>query len=96
MKPLVSILIPTCNAESWIAYTLQFAVGQTWPRKKIIVVNVRFKDATVEATPCFAFKNIKVLSTHIRGQSREVARWDKAMFEHEARETSRQTLWVFQ
>jgi hypothetical protein len=96
VKPLVSILIPACNAESWIAYTFQFAVGQTWPRKKIIGVNVRFKDATVGATRRFAFKNIKVLSTHIRGQSREVARWDKAMFEHEAREMSRQTVRVFQ
>ena len=39
MKPLVSILIPAYNSEEWIADTLRSAIGQTWQRKEIIVVD---------------------------------------------------------
>ena len=46
MKPLVSILIPAYNAENWITYTLQSAVGQTWPHKEIIVVDDGSSDRT--------------------------------------------------
>ena len=48
MKPLVSILISAYNAEEWIGYTLQSAVAQTWPRKKIIVVDDGSTDGTAE------------------------------------------------
>lgn len=35
----VPILIPTYCAEEWIADTLRSAVGQSWRRKQIIVVD---------------------------------------------------------
>ena len=35
--PLVSVLIPAFNAERWIKLTLVSAVGQSYPRKEVIV-----------------------------------------------------------
>jgi glycosyltransferase involved in cell wall biosynthesis len=67
MKPLVSILIPAYNAEAWIADTLQSAVGQTWPRKEIIVVDDGSRDRTAEVARRFASKEVAVVSTENRG-----------------------------
>jgi glycosyltransferase involved in cell wall biosynthesis len=67
MKSLVSILIPAYNAENWIAYTLQSAVGQTWPRKEIIVVDDGSSDRTVEVARRFASKEVVVVSTKNQG-----------------------------
>ena len=63
MKPLVSILIPAYNAENLVAYTLQSAVGQTWPRKEFIVVDDGSTDRTAEVAKRFASKEVKVVST---------------------------------
>ena len=72
MKPLVSILIPAYNAENLITYTIQSAVGQTWPRKEIIVVDDGSKDGTAEVVRRFASKNVKVVSTENQGLSAAV------------------------
>jgi len=69
MKPLVSILIPAYNAEKTIAYTLQSAVGQTWPHKEIIVVDDGSTDRTAEIARRFASKGVVVVSTENRGLS---------------------------
>lgn len=69
MKPLVSILIPAYNAEHCVAYTLQSAVAQTWPRTEIIVVDDGSKDGTVEVARRFAAPNVKIVSTENQGQS---------------------------
>jgi glycosyltransferase involved in cell wall biosynthesis len=69
MKSLVSILIPAYNAENWIAYTLQSAVEQTWPRKEIIVVDDGSRDGTAEVARRFASRNVKVVSTDNQGLS---------------------------
>ena len=71
-KPLVSILIPAYNAEDWISYTLESAVGQTWPRKEIIVVNDGSTDGTEEVAKRFASRQLKVVSTENRGLSSAV------------------------
>src|SRR5207244_10035727 len=47
MKPLVSILIPAYNAETWIADTIKSAIGQSWPHKEIIVVDDGSTDQTL-------------------------------------------------
>jgi glycosyltransferase involved in cell wall biosynthesis len=39
MNPLVSILVPAYNAQNYLEDTLRSAVGQTWPRKEIIIVD---------------------------------------------------------
>ena len=67
MKPLVSILIPAHNAEQWIAETLQSAIGQTWSRKEIIVVDDGSRDQTVQAAARFASKQVQVVSTANQG-----------------------------
>lgn len=72
MKPLVSILIPAYNAENWLGYTLESAVGQTWPRKEIIVVDDGSRDRTAEVAKSFASKGVKVVSTENRGLSAAV------------------------
>lgn len=72
MKPLVSILIPAYNAERWIAYTLESAVGQTWPRKEIIVLDDGSTDGTAEVARRFASTELAVISTENQGQSAAV------------------------
>ena len=67
MKPLVSILITAYNAEDTIAYTLQSAIAQTWPRKEIIVVDDGSTDRTAEVAR--GFKDVRVVSTENYGLS---------------------------
>lgn len=72
MKPLVSILIPAYNSEEWIADTIQSAVGQTWPRKEVIVVDDGSNDRTAEVARQFASKEVVVVS--IKNQGAAAAR----------------------
>lgn len=69
MKPLVSILIPAYNAESWIADTLNSALHQTWPRKEIIVVDDGSTDRTLKIAEKFVKDGVKVLSQKNQGGS---------------------------
>jgi glycosyltransferase involved in cell wall biosynthesis len=72
MQPLVSILIPAYNAEDWVAESIQSAIGQTWPRKEIIVVDDGSTDRTAEVARRFESKEVKVVSTANRGLSAAV------------------------
>ncbi len=67
MPPLVSILIPAYNAEEWIADTLESAIGQTWPRKEIIVVDDGSTDRTVTIAKQFASKSVSILTQENQG-----------------------------
>src|SRR5882724_7245521 len=67
MKPLVSMIIPAYNAEEWIAATVQSAIGQSWPRKEIIVVDDGSRDRTAEVARRFASKEVVVVSTQNQG-----------------------------
>ncbi|MFY9986140.1 MAG: glycosyltransferase family A protein [Chthoniobacterales bacterium] len=67
MKPLVSILIPAYNAEGWIADTIRSAIGQTWPRKEIIVVDDGSRDQTFAVARQFASKEVVVVSQANQG-----------------------------
>lgn len=69
MEPLVSILIPAYNAESWISDTVQSAMAQTWLRKEIIVVDDGSKDRTANVARRFASKDISVVTVPNRGAS---------------------------
>jgi len=71
MKPLVSIIIPAYNHDTWIAESIQSALAQTWPNKEIIVVNDGSTDRTAEIAQSFVPK-IKVVSTENRGLSAAV------------------------
>jgi glycosyltransferase involved in cell wall biosynthesis len=59
LKPLVSILIPAFNAEPWIADTLRSAIGQSWDRKEIIVVDDGSTDKTVSIAREFECENVR-------------------------------------
>src|SRR5215831_7669413 len=67
MTPLVSILIPAFNAENWIADTIKSAIGQTWPRKEIIIVDDGSTDQTLSITQQFASKQLKVVTQQNQG-----------------------------
>jgi glycosyltransferase involved in cell wall biosynthesis len=59
VKPLVSILIPAFNAETWIANALRSALAQPWDRKDIIVVDDSSRKRTLAIAKQFGF-----LSSH--------------------------------
>jgi glycosyltransferase involved in cell wall biosynthesis len=69
MKPLVSILIPAFNAQSWIGETITSALGQTWPRKEIIVVDDGSRDRTLSIARQFASKEVSVITQTNGGAS---------------------------
>ena len=67
MRPLVSILIPAYNAERWIAETIRSALGQTWPRKEIIILNDGSTDRTLSVVQKFAPNAVSVVSQENQG-----------------------------
>lgn len=67
MKPLVSILIPAYNAESWVGKSIQSALRQTWSRKEIIVVDDGSRDGTLAAAKSFESKEVAVVSIENQG-----------------------------
>jgi glycosyltransferase involved in cell wall biosynthesis len=68
MQPLVSILIPAYNAGRWIGDTLRSALGQSWPRKEIIVVDDGSTDDTLAVARRFECAELRVV-----GKAREGA-----------------------
>jgi len=69
MDPLVSILIPTYNAQQWMADTIESALAQTWPRKEIIVVNDGSLDQTLAIALQFASATVQVVTQTNQGAS---------------------------
>jgi glycosyltransferase involved in cell wall biosynthesis len=69
MTPLVSILIPAYNAQSWIADTIQSALAQTWPRKEITVVDDGSMDQTLSLARRFASRTVFVVTQQNQGAS---------------------------
>lgn len=71
MQPLVSIVIPAYNAEGTVAEAIQSAIGQTWARKEIIVVDDGSTDRTAEIVDRFA-PAVTLVSSRNRGLSAAV------------------------
>ena len=67
MDPLVSILIPAFNADRWIADSIKSALGQTWLRKEIIVVDDGSTDRTLSIAQQFASETVSVVSQANQG-----------------------------
>jgi len=63
MQPLVSILIPAYNAQTYLADTLRSALAQTWPNKEIIVVDDGSTDGTFALAQQFAAQGV-IAVTH--------------------------------
>ena len=66
-QPLVSILIPAYNAGEWLSATLESALGQTWPRKEIIVLNDGSRDNTLAVARRFEPRGVRVLTQENQG-----------------------------
>jgi glycosyltransferase involved in cell wall biosynthesis len=67
VKPLVSILIPTYNAQEWIADTIRSAMLQTWSRKEIIVVDDGSTDQTLAIVQQLESDHLRVVSQKNQG-----------------------------
>ncbi len=67
MKPLVSILIPAYNAGPLLADTIKSALGQTWSRKEIIIVDDGSKDNTLTVAKQFESADVKVVTQANQG-----------------------------
>lgn len=69
MNPLVSILIPCYNAESWLAETLESALQQTWKNTEIIIVDDGSSDGSFAVAKKFESRGVKVIRQTNRGAS---------------------------
>jgi len=67
MDPLVSILIPAYNAERWIADTLRSALGQTWRRTEILLLDDGSSDRTLAVADTFGSKRVRVATQPNQG-----------------------------
>ena len=68
-QALVSILIPVYNARPWISQAIESALGQTWPRIEIIVLDDGSTDGSWEAMTPWAAKVRIERSLENRGQN---------------------------
>jgi glycosyltransferase involved in cell wall biosynthesis len=69
MEPLVSILVPAYNSQQWVAETIKSALGQTWPKKEIILVDDGSSDRTLHIARQFASKDVQVIAQPNQGAS---------------------------
>lgn len=69
MKPLVSILMPCYNVETWLLQSVESALSQTWENIEIIIVNDGSTDGTLELAKSLNSPKIKVISQENKGQS---------------------------
>lgn len=59
-QPLVSVIIPACNAEVFIAKTLESVLSQTYQNIEILVVDDGSSDKTAEIVKSFAQKDTRI------------------------------------
>ena len=64
---MVSIIIPTYNAEKWIQDTIKSALDQTWPRTEIIIVDDGSSDNTAQIIKKYESKSVKVITQENMG-----------------------------
>jgi len=67
--PMVSILIPAYNAEKWIGETIRSAIGQTWKRKEIIIVDDGSRDRTLAVARQYESESVRVVASKNRGSA---------------------------
>jgi glycosyltransferase involved in cell wall biosynthesis len=59
--PLISILVPCRDAAPWLAQALRSALGQTWPRLEVIVIDDGSRDGSGTIADSFASSRCRVL-----------------------------------
>jgi glycosyltransferase involved in cell wall biosynthesis len=67
MQQLVSILIPCYNAEKYVVMAVESALGQTWPKTEIIVVDDGSKDRSLELVKKCATRGVQIIAQSNRG-----------------------------
>jgi hypothetical protein len=80
MSPLVSVIIPAFNAASFIEGALQSALGQTYERLEVIVVDDGSQDETAALVEAVAAKDPRV--TLLRQENAGVAAARNLAIEH--------------
>lgn len=68
-SPLVSILIPCYNAETWLAESIESALAQTWENTEIIVVDDGSVDMSLSVAYAYKELGITVISQLNKGAS---------------------------
>src|SRR5471030_2045816 len=69
IMPLVSIVIPSYNAEKYLSETIQSALNQTWQHKEIIVVDDGSTDDSLQIAESFKSEIVKVFVQKNKGAS---------------------------
>ena len=67
--PLVSIIIPCYNAETWVAECIRSAVDQSWVNTEVIVVDDGSTDKSLSVARTFESPRVKVVTQANRGAS---------------------------
>ena len=68
-RPLVSVLVPSFNAQHYLAECLESALNQTYPGIEIIVVDDGSKDGSLALARSFERRGVRVIAQENRGQS---------------------------
>jgi len=69
MVPLVSIIIPAFNAETYLEETIRSALAQTWTNTEIIIVDDGSSDNTFQIAKAFESTTVKVIKQANAGAS---------------------------
>jgi len=68
-SPVVSVVIPAYNADTWLAEAIQSVLDQSWQDFELIVVNDGSTDRTTEVVRGFKNRRISCISQENRGLS---------------------------
>ena len=61
--------MPAFNAQHWIGDAIRSAIGQTWQRKEIVIVNDGSTDRTLDVAQQFASTNVAIVTQVNQGAS---------------------------
>jgi glycosyltransferase involved in cell wall biosynthesis len=67
MRPLVSVLMASYNAEAWIAESIESVLGQTYPNVELVVADDASSDSTREIVRGYAGERVRLLEFDERG-----------------------------
>ena len=74
MEPLLSIIVPAFNIESYISRCLENLLNQNYKNIEIIVVNDGSKDKTGEIIDSYAQKDSRIKAIHKKNEGVSIAR----------------------
>jgi glycosyltransferase involved in cell wall biosynthesis len=69
MHPLVSVIVPCYNAQSWVSSAVESALSQTWPEVEVIAVNDGSSDDSISVLRRLSGPRVTVIDQPNRGAS---------------------------